>query len=132
VRILDDPQRRLRVRRVLHVDPHKTAPFFGVLDDLLQVCPAKLLVQGQPEPGELDRDAAVEAMRVERVDDFFVVPERGRRVGLALGALAEKVDGGDASLFVQVSDRGDRLLQRIAGYIAAGDPLHYGPRDGWH
>ena len=25
-----------------------------------------------------------------------------------------------------------RLIQRIAGYIAAGDPLHYGPRDGWH
>ena len=132
VRILDDPQRRLRVRRVLHVDPHKAAPFSGVLDYLLQVRPAELLVQGQPEPGELDRDAALEAVRVERVDDLLVVLQLRRGVGLALGALTEEVDGGDAALLVEVSDRGDRLIQRIAGYVAAGDPLHDGPWDDGH
>src|SRR5215204_3082844 len=105
--VVNNLQRRPRVRRVLHVDPHEAAPFFGVLDDLLQVCPAELFVQGQPEPGELDRDAAGEAMRVERVENFFVVPERVRRVALALGALAEEVDGGEAAPFVQASDRGD-------------------------
>ena len=73
-----------------------------------------------------------EVMLVERVDDLLVVPERRRGVGLALGALPEEVDGGDAALLVEVPDRGDRLLQRIAGDVAAGDLLHYGPRDDGH
>ena len=132
VRILDDPQRRLRVGRVLHVDPHKAAPFPGVLDDLFQVRPAELLVQGQPEPGELDRDAALEAVRVQRVDDLLVVFQLRGGVGLALGALTEEVDGGDAALLVEVSDRGESLIQRIAGYVAAGDLFHDGPWDGWY
>ena len=69
---------------------------------------------------------------VECIDDLLVVLQRRRRVGLALGALTEEVDGGDATLLVEDSDRGDRLIQRIAGYVAAGDLLHNGPRDYGH
>src|SRR5215204_769147 len=130
--VVNNLQRRPRVRRVLHVDPHEAAPFGGVLDDLLQVRPAELFVQGQPEPGELDGDAALEAVFVERVYDLLVVLQLRRRVGLALGALAEEVDGGDAALLVEDPDGGERLIQRIAGYVAAGDPLHDGPRDEGH
>src|SRR5215212_2602124 len=71
-------------------------------------------------------------MFVEGVYDLLIVTELGCGVGLALGALAEEVYGGDAARAVQVPDRGYRLLQRVARDVAARDPAHHGPRDDGH
>src|SRR5215208_1793087 len=110
-------ERRLRVRGVLHIDPHEASPAGGVLDYLLEVRPAQLLVQGQPEPGQLDGDAALQIVFVEGVNYLLVVPQLRSGVGLALGALSQEVYGGNAALLVEVPDRGDGLLQRVAGDV---------------
>ncbi len=126
--VVDDPQGGARVRRVLHVHPHEAPAGSGVLHDLLKVRPAKLLVQRQAESGGLDGDAALQAVLVQSVYDLLVVAKLRGGIGLTLGALAEQVYGGDASLLVQVADRLHGLLQRIARDVAAGDLLHYRPR----
>jgi hypothetical protein len=43
---------------VLHVHPDEAAPLAGVLDDLLDVGPAQLFVEGEAEARELYGDAA--------------------------------------------------------------------------
>src|ERR687893_164553 len=97
----DHLQRDAGIRRVLHVHPDEAAPGSRILDDLLQVRPAQLLAQREPEAGELHRDPRAEVMFVQRVYHLFVVAELSGGVGLALGALPEQVYGGDAALLVQ-------------------------------
>src|SRR4028118_1007224 len=132
VHIVDDGQGGVRVGGVLHVNPDEAAPLASVLDDLLDVGPAQLFVQGEAEARELYGDAAREAVLVQGVDDLLVVLELARGVGLALGALPEEVDGDDAALAVQFADRLDGLVQRVAGDVAAGDLLDDGPRYDGH
>src|ERR687894_756102 len=132
VRIVDDLQGLVRVGGVLHVHPDEAAPDPRVLDDLLDVGPAQLLVEGEAEARELYGDAAREVVLVEGVHDLFVVFELAGGVGLALGALPEQVDGDDAALAVQFADRLDGLIQRVAGDVAARDLLDDGPRYDGH
>src|SRR5215208_5725150 len=132
VQIYDHVQRDARVGRVLHVHPHESALLTRVRDYLLQVRPAQLLVDREPEARELDRDPRFEVMFVEDVYDLLVLAERPGGVSLALGALAEQVYGSDATRAVQVPDGGHRLLQRVARDVAARDPAYHGPRDSGH
>ena len=67
-----EPQRVVGRRRVLHVDPHEVAALGGVTNDGLEVPPAELVAELEPEPSELHRDVRVELVLADRLEDVVV------------------------------------------------------------
>ena len=121
-----------RVGSVLYINPHEASPFPGVDDDLLEVPPAEILIEGEPQSGELYREPAFEVVRLEGLDDLLVLLKLLGGVVLALCTLAEDIHGGHAALPAQVPDRFYRLFEALTGYLVAGDLVNYGPRyDGY-
>ena len=60
---LEDLERDVGVRRVLHVDAHEEAGRLGALEDLAQVVDGARLVDVEPELRQLQRDVALDAGR---------------------------------------------------------------------
>ena len=58
---LEDLERHLGVRRVLHVDAHEEPGRLGALEDLAQVVDGARLVDVEPELRQLQRDVALDA-----------------------------------------------------------------------
>ena len=68
-------------------------------------------------------------MLVQDVYDLLVLFELRSGVLLVFGTLAEHIHGSGAALPVEVPDHLDGFFELFAGDVAAGDFLHYRPRD---
>ena len=70
---VEDLERRVGVRRVLHVDAHEEPVRIGRLEDAAQVVDRGGPVDVEAELRQLERDVALDAGGDDRVDDLHVV-----------------------------------------------------------
>ena len=128
--LAEEPQRVVRRRRVLHVDPHEAVRRLGRRDHGLDVALAEVVAELQPEPGRLDADVGVEPVLLERVERGDVLGRDRGRLVLVLDLLPEHVDGRELPLGVQPCDRLARVRKPRAGDVAGRELAHHPLRDG--
>ena len=87
---LEDAERGVGVRRVLHVDAHEEPVRVGRLEDAPHVVDRGRAVDVEPELRELQRDVALDARGDDRVDDAHVVGARPPRPPSALATLSPR------------------------------------------
>jgi hypothetical protein len=121
-----EPQRVVGAARVLHVDAHEVPARGGVADDALEVRAADVVVELEPERGQLDADVRVEAAVLDVGEDVLVGAHDRGGVGLARDLLAEDVDRRHLPLAVQPADGLARVLELGAGDVALREPLDDG------
>ncbi len=77
-----DAERRVDERRLLHVDADERVEVAGVLDEPLDVPVRELLVELEPEMGELEGDVRAQPLVDEPGDHVLVLGDDDRRLGL--------------------------------------------------
>ena len=112
---LVDAQGRVDVLRLLHVDADERAERAGVRDQALDVRVRDLLVEGEPEVRQLERDVRPQFLRDEPLEDRLVLG--GDRGGaLEVGhRLAEERRVRVQPRVVEPPKDGDALVERLAG-----------------
>ena len=124
-----DAQRVVGRGRVLHVDPDEVPALTSVRDDRLEVLPAEVVPELQPERGGLDADVRVELAAVERLERLSVGRcDRARLVGVR-DLLAEDVDRRHLPLGIEAADDPERVVELLARDVPLGDPAHDRLRD---
>jgi hypothetical protein len=95
-----------------------------VTHHVLEVLPAELVAQVQPQRRRLDADVRVEPAALERVDRLAV--GAGDPAGLVRirDLLAEDVEGRELALGIQLVHHQQRVIQLFAGDVALRDPPH--------
>src|SRR5258708_37581580 len=89
---LEDLERDLRVRRILHVDADEETGRFGALENLAQVVDGAGLVDVETELREFQRDVPFDAGLGDGLDDACVRPGGGFRFLEVRHALAQQVE----------------------------------------
>jgi hypothetical protein len=90
--VLEDPERAVRVRARLHVEPHEGAVVARAVEDVLHDRDAEVLGHVHPHRRELDAHVRVERALVDAVEDLQVLAARVARLALVAHALAEEVE----------------------------------------
>ena len=111
---VEDVERRVGVRRVLHVDAHEEPVRIGRLEDAAHVVDRGGPVDVEPELRQLQRDVALDAGRDDRVDDLHVVGGRRRAAVGARHAFAEVVERQEQALAGQVRRRTRSLPRSVS------------------
>ena len=124
-----EPQRVVGAARVLHVDPDEVVARGGVADDALQVRAAEVVVELEPERGQLDAHVRVEAGVLDVGEDLLVGALDRRRLVGRRDLLAEDVDRRHLPLGVQPADGLARVLELRACDVALREPLDDRPWD---
>ena len=76
------PERGLEVLRLLHVDADERAQAPGMGNEPLHVRVCDLLVEGEPEVGQLERDVGPQLLGGDPIEDPYVLRDhRGRPLG---------------------------------------------------
>ena len=109
-----DAQRRVDVERLLHVEPDEVAAGGGVRDELADVRARELLVEGEAEVRQLQRDVDAQLLGGDAVEDLPVGVDDGAGLGLVLDALAEQGRIREQALVVEPAEHDDRLVERLA------------------
>ena len=100
----------------------------GALQHGGDVVAAEGVVDVEPHLGGLERDVGRERVRGNRLENLVVGGHGGGGVRALGDALAEHVYGGAAPLLGQPLHRGDGVLQRGPGHVAACKEVHHGSR----
>ena len=117
---LVDPQRHVDVLRLLHVDAEERAELAGARDESLDVRVRDLLVEGEAEVRELERDVRLQLLRDEALDDLLVLGGDGGRALGVRDRLAEERRVRVQARVVELAQHGDALVERLAGDEASG------------
>ena len=123
-----EPERVVRRRRVLHVDPDEVAVAGRGAHDFEEVLAAEVVREPEAERGQLDADVGVERSLVDRREHVAV--RLGDCAGLLLtrDLLAQHVDRRHLPPGVQPADTLHGFRQRRAGDVPGGEELHDGLR----
>ncbi len=100
-RALEELDRRIDVRRSLHVDPDEVAALLGALDQAIHVALAQPAIEIEAELRRLDRDVRVEPGRLDLVEHLEIVLRDLLELLRLRQVLAEaRQDGVDAELLL--------------------------------
>ena len=113
------PERRIDEGRLLHVEPDEVPARGGVGDELADVGLRELLVEGEPEVRELERDVDPQLLGRDAVEDLPVGVDDDAGLGLAADALAEQRRVGAKPFSLSRRSDDDRLVERLAGHEPA-------------
>ena len=84
-------------------------------DELADVRARELLVEGEPEMGELERDVDAEPLGRDAVEDLPVRVDDRPGLRLVLDALAEQRRVREQPLVVEPAQDDDRVVERLPG-----------------
>ena len=115
-----DPERRGDELRLLHVDPDERS----LREQPPQVCVRELLVDLEPEVGELQRDVRAKLLGRDPVEHPLVCSDDLIRLARLEDALAEQRRVGVQPLLVQAAEHADAVVERLAGDEASRAEAH--------
>ena len=121
---LVDPERRVDELGLLHVDAHEEVAARGVRDEAFDVRVRGLLVEGEPEVRQLQREVRPEALAGEPVEELGVLAHDDVRSVRVRYRLAEQRRVRVQACVVQPPQHDDALVERLSGDEPAGSEAH--------
>ncbi len=112
---LEDVERHLGERRVLHVDPHEEVVAAGKVEDTAEVVGGRGPVDLQAELGELERDVPLDAGVEDLLDHLLIFAGRLRRLGMGRDALAEQVEADEHAARLDLARGFDGFVDAFPG-----------------
>jgi hypothetical protein len=113
--VVEQVERRLRVRARLHVEPHEAPVVARAGEHVVHHLDAQPLVDVEPHRGELQAHVRVEPALADAIEQVHVLPPGVARLARVGHALAEQVERGRGALGVERDHGVERLLHRLAG-----------------
>jgi hypothetical protein len=120
---LEDLQRHIRIRRILHVDPDEEAVLRGGLEDAPQVIDRGRPIDVQAQLRQLDRHIALDARPHDGVEDAQVLARGSIGFLCRRGALTEIIERDEQPLVLDAANGRNGLIDRFARDEPAGKPL---------
>ena len=124
-----DRERGVGRRVILHVDAEEAAATRRFARETVERGPAELGVDEEPDMGGLDRDAAFEALALERRDEAGALGDGGFDLLRVMEVLAEESGGGAHPLRGETAVGPHRVVEGDAGDVALRDAEDDGPGD---
>ena len=106
-------QRRVDERRLLHVEPDEVADAGGMGDELADVRARELLVEAEPEVGQLERDVDPQPLGGDAVEDLLVRVDDDAGLGLVVDPLPEQRRVGLEAAVVEPPQYDDGVVERL-------------------